>query len=363
MQTILKDLLLLTLIIFTCIQFISINKMRIHIRKVEKIKEALYEIAYTIVHTQNEEELYDIILSTAIQLIPNASKGSILLLNEDNKFYFKTLIGYSERLKSISFSKEEIYISNMNSKVSIIIKNPSKFDENFLSVDKNEYLRTNNALDIACTISSPIYIDDKLIGLINIDSTSKNKIFTEEDRTFMDYIKRDLELVLKNTYIQNKLKFMANYDELTGLINRRYFRKLFEKEVKMIKECDDILSVVAIDINNFKIINDTYGHCMGDRALKKFAKVISSNVRDHICARISGDEFVIVLKNYSLEETNEKVVHIKEEINKIKFGDLGLDFSYGIYCVNSRENIKPDEILIRADREMYKDKKKFHCNI
>ncbi|WP_315116723.1 sensor domain-containing diguanylate cyclase [uncultured Clostridium sp.] len=363
MQTILKDLLLLALIVFTCIQFININKMRIHIRKLEKIKEALYEIAYTIVHTENEEELYDIILSTAIQLIPNASKGSILLLSEDNKFYFKTLIGYSETLKNISFSKEEIYISNMTSKMSIIIKNPSKFDENFLSVDKNEYLMANNALDIECTISSPIYIDNKLIGLINIDSTSKNKIFTEEDRTFMDYIKRDLELVLKNTYIQNKLKFMANYDELTGLINRRYFRRLLEREVKMIKECDDTLSVVAIDINDFKIINDTYGHCMGDRALKRFAKVISSGVGDNICARISGDEFVIVFKNYLFEEANEKVIRIKEEINKIKFGDLSLDFSYGIYCVNSKENIKLDEILIRADREMYKDKKKFHCNI
>lgn len=165
MQRLLKDLFLLILLITTCLQFIKISKMRSHVQKLQKIKESLYEIAYKIVHTEDEEQLYNIVLGTSIKLISNASKGSILLLEEDGKFHFKTLVGYSEALKNICFSKEEIFISNRSSKESVIIKNPSKFDKKTLGEDKNQQLQLNNALDMACTISSPIYIDDELIGL------------------------------------------------------------------------------------------------------------------------------------------------------------------------------------------------------
>lgn len=363
MQSLLRNLFLLVLVIIACLQFIRINKMKTHIKKLQKIKESLYEVAYEIVHTEDEEQLYNIILNTSINLIPNASKGSILLLEEDGKFYFKTLVGYSEALKSISFSKEEIFINDINSKGSVIIKNPSKFDKKTLREDKNQHLELNNALDMICTISSPIYIDGDLIGLINIDSTNANKSFTEEDRMFMDYIKRDLELVIKNNYIQNKLKVIANHDELTGLINRRYFRYLLEKEVSNMKENNNNLCIISIDINDFKIINDTYGHNVGDSALIEFSKVIKDNVGQDICARISGDEFVILLKNCSLEKSRKRIHNIQSEIQKIKFGKLSLDFSYGIYCVNPEENVTVDEILISADREMYKNKRIFHCII
>ncbi|WP_051541771.1 sensor domain-containing diguanylate cyclase [Clostridium lundense] len=355
--------ILILLIGVILLQTIKTRKMESYIQTVEKIRSTLYDVAYTISNTDNEEEIYSRILNTSIKLIPYASKGSIIILDDDNKFYFKTLVGYPKDLMNISFRKEELFINNIESKESIIIENPFKFDENFLSKRNINKLKENNALDISCTISCPLYIDNDLIGLLNIDSTSYNKIFTEEDRIFMNYIKNELELVLKNSLTQKKLRYMANYDELTGLINRRYFKSIFIKEIEEIKKEMSMLAIVAMDINNFKCINDTYGHNIGDGILKVFAQVLKSSItEEHICARISGDEFILLFKNYTLENAENKIKEIKNELRNLNLVNINLDFSYGIYCVSYDDKISLDDILIKADREMYKDKKKYHCN-
>ncbi|PRR80851.1 putative diguanylate cyclase YdaM [Clostridium liquoris] len=362
-----KELLIFLLILsigMIFIQLIRIKKMKKYIKTIKKIRETLYDVSYTISNTDNEEEIYSRILNVSINLIPYASKGSILILEDNNRFYYKTLVGYPKVLQDISLTKEELFINNIKSKGSIIIKNPSKFDENFLSKEKNNKLIKNNALDISCTISSPLYIDNSLIGLLNIDSTSYNKTFTEEDRMFMDYIKNELELVLKNSLTQKKLRYMANYDELTGLINRRRFKDIFYSGVDIVKNQGTMLSVVAIDINNFKFINDTYGHNVGDSVLKAFAEVLKNNIsKEHICARIAGDEFIILLKNYSLEESRNKMEEIRDTLSDLNLHNTNLDFSYGVYCVTDRNNISPDDILIKVDRQMYKYKKIWHCNV
>lgn len=362
-----KNLLICILILSICIillQIIRMERMKKYIKTIEKIRKTLYDVAYTISNTDNEGEIYRRILNASINLIPYASKGSIIVLGDNNKFYFKTLVGYPRELMDISFTKEELFINNIKAKESIIIKNPSKFDENFLSEGNNNMLKRNNALDISCTISSPLYIDNNLIGLLNIDSTSYNQIFREEDRKFMDYIKNELELVLKNSLTQKKLRYMANYDELTRLVNRRYFGTIFRQEVEMIKTHGVMLSVVAIDINNFKVINDTYGHNMGDVVLKIFAEVLKDSIsKEHICARISGDEFVILFKNYNSSEAHNKMKEIKIKLRDVNLKDINLDFSYGVYCVTNKDKMSPDDILIKADREMYKYKKICHCNM
>lgn len=355
--------ILILLIGIILLQTIRIRRMEKYVKTIEKIRATLYDVAYTISNTDNEEEIYSRILNTSIKLIPYASKGSIIILGDNNKFYFKTLVGYPKTLMDISFTKEELFINNIKSKESIIIENPFKFDESFLSKENNNKFKENNALDISCTISSPLYIDNDLIGLLNIDSTSYNRIFTEEDRVFMDYIKNELELVLKNSLTQKKLRYMANYDELTELINRRYFKSIFTREVEKIKKQMSRLSIVAIDINNFKCINDTYGHNTGDEVLKFFAQVLKSNItEEHTCARISGDEFIILFKNYNLENAHNKVKEIKDKLKNLNLMNINLEFSYGVYCVSYDDKISLDDILIKADREMYKDKKKYHCN-
>ncbi len=345
--------------IVVILQYFEIKRTNRKLALIEKVRNTLYQVAEKIIKINSEEEVYTLILDTAIELIPHASRGSILLIEEDSQFHFKIIKGYSEELKSLSLKREEVYLYNLNNfSETAIIKNPNKFDENVIKSEKIERMNEMEVLDISCTMSTPIYIDDKLIGIINVDSTSKGKTFTNEDVALMNYIKNELQLALKNSVIQNKLKFMANFDELTGLYNRRHFKHFLIKELSKIKRYKTESCLALIDLDDFKFINDNYGHNMGDKALKFFADVLRANLRkSDIYARMSGDEFVILFVNCSKQNAVERLESIRKVSLEQKLGNLTISFSYGVSQINSDLELTPDDIFGTADKEMYCDKK------
>ncbi|MCM0649491.1 sensor domain-containing diguanylate cyclase [Clostridium swellfunianum] len=339
-------------------EYFKIKKINRKLLLLEKVRRTLYEVAEKIIRINSEEEAYTLVLETAIELIPHASKGSILLLDEDCQFHYKTLKGYSEELKKISLKKEEIYLYKINNFTeTAIIKDPNRFDEDVIRPDKVHKMNTLEVLDISCTMSSPIFIEDNLIGIINVDSIIKGKFFTDEDLALMNYINNELQLALKNSFVQNKLKYMANYDELTGLYNRRYFKQFLSKELSQAKRYKTQCCLALIDLDDFKLINDNYGHNMGDKALKLFANVLRKNLRKtDIFARMSGDEFVILFINCSKQDATQRLEDIRKELSKQRLENIVLSFSYGVSEINSEIDLSQDDIFGTADKEMYCDK-------
>lgn len=352
--------IVLIILILVILQHLELKKMSSKIMLMERVRNKLYEVAENITKATKEDEVYSLILDTAIQLIPNATKGSILVLEEDCLFHFKTVQGYSQELKKLTLKREEAYLFNINNfSAAAIIKNPNRFDENVMDKESVSNLQQLEALDISCTLSSPIYIDDKLIGMINVDSTIRNKTFSEEDLALMNYIRNELQLALKNSFIQSKLKFMANFDELTGLYNRRYFKQFFIKECLRIKRYRTIGCLALIDLDDFKLINDNYGHNMGDKALKLFADVLKENIRQSdFYGRMSGDEFVILFVNCERAQAEEKLESIRKIVQQKRLGSITLGFSYGICKIDADSDLNPDEIFGTADKKMYLDKGK-----
>jgi diguanylate cyclase (GGDEF)-like protein len=344
--------------IVVILQYFEIKRTNRKLLLIEKVRNTLYQVAEKIIKINSEHEVYTLILETAIELTPYASKGSILLLTEDSQFHFKILKGYSEELKNLSLKKEEVYLYNINNfSETAIIKNPSKFDKDVINAEKIDRMNDLEVLNISCTMSAPIFIDDKLIGVINVDSTSSGKYFTNEDVALMNYIKNELQLALKNSVIQSKLKFMANFDELTGLYNRRYFKQFFIKELTKIKRYKTEVCLALIDLDDFKFINDNYGHNMGDKALKFFADVLRENLRESdIYARMSGDEFVILFINCRKQNAVERLENMRKVLSGQKFGSLTLSFSYGVSQIDTELELTPDDIFGAADKEMYCDK-------
>lgn len=329
------------------------------LHKYEYIRQRLFETSKIISKTNDEYKIYSIILDTIVDLIPNATNGSVLLYNEDDgKFYYKVIKGYQKDLEKFSFTKEETFLYKINElRETVIIENPLEFDQKNVHKDTVEGLQGINALDISCTLSAPIKVDNKVIGLINIDSTIPNHVFTDYDLNLMDQIKRELELVINNALAQNKLEYLANYDELTGLANRRTVKKEFNKELEKNKHIKKQMSLVFIDLDDFKKINDTYGHNFGDRALKYFSCTLKELVRkDDVVARFAGDEFVILFKEMDLAMATSKMNLIIETFETGPFEGITLKFCYGIYCVESGENISFDRILELADKQMYENK-------
>jgi diguanylate cyclase (GGDEF) domain len=167
---------------------------------------------------------------------------------------------------------------------------------------------------------------------------------------FVEDVKR------KNIKINQEILDISQKDELTGLWNRRIVNKvLSEFESSYTREMSEY-AVIVIDINNFKSINDQYGHQVGDSALVFVASCIQNNIRAIDYAfRVGGDEFLIVLSCKSIETA----LNICTKINLALNEDLGFTFKISIssgYEIRSNGHSITD-ILERADKHMYQNKK------
>ncbi len=158
---------------------------------------------------------------------------------------------------------------------------------------------------------------------------------------------------------QEKLKELVNRDQLTNLYNRRYFYNVVEDIISLEKREKASLSILMIDIDKFKNVNDTYGHANGDEVIKSLANLLMAHTRkSDVVARIGGEEFVVLLPNTSKESafkfanklrvfTQENRV-ITDDKQEIKF-----TISIGVDLVNLEEEKTIEKALVRADNALY----------
>ncbi|MBI9094754.1 MAG: diguanylate cyclase [Sphaerochaeta sp.] len=152
---------------------------------------------------------------------------------------------------------------------------------------------------------------------------------------------------------EQDLLYLSNHDHLTALYNRRFF----EEQLKRLDTKKNLpLSVIMCDVNGLKLVNDSFGHDVGDALLKETAKIIKRVSREHdLIARIGGDEFVVALPKTTAEETELITNVIKELASKEKVSNLELSISFGIDTkTNDRQSII--EIVANAENHMYRQK-------
>jgi len=154
-------------------------------------------------------------------------------------------------------------------------------------------------------------------------------------------------------YNMEKLQWVSNTDPLTGLFNRRFY----EDELKRLDTKRNLpMTIVMADVNGLKLINDSFGHVMGDELLKKVAKVIKKACRtDDIIARLGGDEFVIILPKTDAFETEKVIKRIKDLSLQEKVGSIDISISFGYETKNNEEE-NNQEIFKKAEDHMYTKK-------
>jgi len=351
-------ILLIVYVAISIYEYRLIRKNKKLLSAYEDMRKKLFETSEKI--SKTTEEIYSIALDTITELIPNATKGSILLFDEENEvFYFKVVKGYREELTDFIFKKEEVYLHKINGfSKSAIIKNPKEFDRRNANKGIVDGLESVNALDIGCSMSAPIHDDDRLIGLINVDSVIHGHVFTDRDLALMDQIKFEMELAIRNALAQNRLKYLADYDELTGLINRRLIKREFDMELERLETDNKPFCLAMIDVDDFKAINDTYGHHYGDMILKHFAYILRKEIgSSDVAARFAGDEFIVLFRDQNISLAEIKMEGIAIAVLESRTDDTQIRFSYGICEINDKNIIGFDKALAIADMRMYANKR------
>jgi diguanylate cyclase (GGDEF)-like protein len=162
----------------------------------------------------------------------------------------------------------------------------------------------------------------------------------------------------------DKIIELSNTDELTKIHNRRYFEKIISNEISRARRYKYKDGILYFDLNDFKEINDTYGHKAGDEALKTFTQYIKKHLRNSdTFARFGGDEFIALLPFMEKSELLKKIEQLRstsiyiDNIVDIKNKNKKLKIEYAVgYAIIPDDGDSVDEITIKADMKMYEDK-------
>lgn len=182
----------------------------------------------------------------------------------------------------------------------------------------------------------------------------------ELDSLLMDYQIHLESMIRERTEsLQNKtreLELLASTDSLTGLLNRRKFSETLNLEIKRFIRYKKAFSLINIDIDHFKKVNDTYGHDIGDKVITAFADILKQNIRDSdSAARWGGEEFLILIIETRAEEAIEITEKLLALIRETQIEPVG-NTTASIGVTSVRQGDTEESILIRSDQALYKAK-------
>ena len=184
--------------------------------------------------------------------------------------------------------------------------------------------------------------------------------FADETETLAEWLAAQAAVALDNARLHDIVQRQAITDDLTGLVNRRRFVEALDSEVERARRFDAPLTIVLADLDNFKDVNDVFGHHGGDVVLRAFADLIRSHVRDvDVSGRIGGEEFAILLPETSREDAVLVAERMRRSLNAVPLAvseeqSLTVAASFGV--AELEPNQSGDDLLRAADAALYRAK-------
>ena len=165
----------------------------------------------------------------------------------------------------------------------------------------------------------PLLFNERFIGTISVYHTEPS-VYTDDHRRLLDRISEQAAAVIYNSIVFEQTQEDSLTDPLTGLPNTRFMFMHLTRELARAERLKSEVSLLVMDLDNFKEINDTYGHHVGDRALREVAGVLRAAIRPYdICVRYAGDEFIVVLSGCGAEEAERKRLELQRAVDELQF--------------------------------------------
>jgi diguanylate cyclase (GGDEF)-like protein len=288
----------------------------------EELKQQVYnlkiwmEVMKAIGSALDSDDLFQIILDKSTEYV-EAEQGSLMLLDrEEQELSIKVTKGLHRRIVEGIRIKPGEGISGkvLESRVPLIVKD-LETDERVLQEKRPRY-KTKSF------ISLPLKLNDRIIGVLNVADKISGEMFSEYDLHLLSSIAAYASVAIERSEYYERseeLKKISITDPLTGLLNRRYFQERLTEEMERSRRHKLPLSLIIMDADDFKIINDTFGHQAGDEALKGIARCIRNSIRTiDVAARYGGEEFTVILPQTSKQDATVIAERICLEVTQLE---------------------------------------------
>jgi diguanylate cyclase (GGDEF)-like protein len=205
---------------------------------------------------------------------------------------------------------------------------------------------------------APVFVDGELVGTLNQADVDAHRFAPGLNAVLLERLALKLSICLSNVTAHEKLQGLARLDPLTGLFNRRVLEQVLEREFIRGQRYASALSLAFIDLNDFKQVNDTYGHDAGDLVLRHVADNLTrmSRVTDFV-ARFAGDEFVLILPQTTADKAAALMDRMLTELSRsdVEYDgkQLPVSLCYGIASVPDPEVLSSMQLLKKADQQLY----------
>lgn len=214
--------------------------------------------------------------------------------------------------------------------------------------------------------SLPLFKDEVLLGALSVYSAELDQ-YTDDHMRLLETVTKLASDAIANAMHHAEAESNALTDLLTGLPNARYLALRFEEEVSRARRTGRCFQLIMLDLDDFKIVNDTFGHRVGDQMLREMARIIQGQLREYdFLARYAGDEFVAVVQELAESQVEELRVRIENAVSRFSLhaignqhARVGISIGTGTYGLNG-ETL--DQLLISADQAMYRVKSTHKLN-
>jgi diguanylate cyclase (GGDEF)-like protein len=321
-----------------------------------QLAEALRQMSVEMSASLDYNDVLDQLLVQIVRVLPYDS-GNIMLVEGERLRVVRTH-GYDqfgeevvEAVKSQTFkiTTTPSLRSMVEEKSAIVVPNTATYQG-----------WIERQVPVMSWIGVPIIVHGEVIACFSLDKLEPG-FFQPEHAELLAIFAGQAALALHNAHLFNEVKQLAITDELTGIPNRRQLIELGKREFKRAQRFGRQLSIIMMDIDNFKQVNDTYGHVVGDQVLRFSAERCRETIREvDILGRYGGDEFIIFLPETELSDarkiTERLCAHMAEIPALTTDGAIDITASFGVACFHP--NIKDLNSLIeRADVAMFTAKR------
>lgn len=319
--------------------------------------EVLIEIGKALTSTLDIEGVLNLIMDQLSRLL-KAQAWSLLLLDaESGELAFEIAVSpAAERLKGMRLARGQGIAGWVAEQGKPLLIPDVRIDVRFSdTVDRASSFVTR------AVVCAPIKSRDCVLGVIELVNGPGEGIFTQADLQILSTIADYAAIAIENARNFKRISELVITDDLTGLYNGRHLHTLIDEEIERVRRFGGKLSLIFIDLDFFKKINDTRGHLVGSRTLTEIGHLIRDNIRK-ICkaARYGGDEFVIVLPNTGKSGAMTLATKLRELFREHEFRDedgspFNLTASFGLATYPDDARSK-DDLIRLADQAMYRVK-------